>query len=412
MGLLDDVKVLEVAEGLAGPYCSKLLADMGAEVIKIELPGVGDRTRSTGPFVNDKPHPEGSLVFGYLNTNKKSMALNWRLGSAERILHALIKRSDILVIDEIARAYDGSILDLETFKTINPSLVQVSITSFGTASPYKKYKAYDLVAVNMGGFANALPGHIEDPGSEPPLRPAGQQSEYLAGLYGATAAMEGLFARNRFGGTFLADVSKQEAIASVLKHNISAYAAQKGKVRPSRANPTTVGLFQRIAVHLPCADGYICITMQQERQWKALLEVIDSIDSPSWIKDERFQSIQSSVEHWDILYPLITEDWTKLHKREEIVRAGQAKGVPVGPVNTPADIARSPQLKARDFFMEVDHPFMGRVEMPAGPFHYSIGELLPNRPAPLLGEHTEMLMMKRLGFTRAELTEFRASGVV
>lgn len=412
MGLLDDVQVLEVAEGKAGPYCGKLLADIGAEVIKIELPGVGDRTRSMGPFLNDKPNPEGSLVFGYLNTNKMSMTLNWRLGSAERILHALIKKSDILVTDEIAQAYDGSILDLETFKTINPSLLQVSITSFGIASPYKNYKAYDLVAVNMGGFANALPGHIEDPGNEPPLRPAGQQSEYLAGLYGATAAMEGLFAKDRIGGAFLADVSKQEAIASVLKHNISAYAAQKGKVSLSRANPATRGRFQRIAVHLPCADGYICITMQQEKQWQALLEVIDSLDSPSWIKDERFQSILSSVEHWDILYPLITEDWTKLHKKEEIIKAGQAKGIPVGPVNTPADIAESPQLKARDYFKEVDHPFMGKVEMPAGPFHYSLGELLPNRSAPLLGEHTEMIMLKNLGYTSAELTEFRALGVV
>ncbi len=405
MGLLDDIKVLEVAEGIAGPYCGKLLADLGAEVIKLELPGIGDRARAMAPFVNDKPHQEGSLLFSYLNTNKMSVTLDWRKRSAEQSIHALLKESDVLVTDEIALRYEGSILNVETFKKLNPELVMVVITSFGLDSPYVDYKAYDLVAVNMGGIADALPGYIEDPAKEPPLRPAGQQSEYLAGLHGATAASEGLFARNHIGGSFLADVSKQEAIASVLIHRTSAFAAQKEKVSPSRTSSSTRGQFQRMAGHLPCADGFICITMGQAEKWQSLLQVIASMDNPSWVKDERFQTILSSLEHWDILYPLLTEGWTKLHSKEEIVTAGQAKGVPVGPVNTPADIAESPQLKARDFFAVANHPLAGIMTMPTGAFHYSIGQMLPCRPAPLLGEHTEMVIKEMSGYTEAKRRE-------
>ncbi len=408
MGLLNDIKVLEVAEGIAGPYCGKLLADLGAEVIKLELPGIGDRARAMAPFKGSAQAPEGSVLFCYLNTNKLSVTLNWLSHAAEDILLRLIKEADILVTDENVLRREGSIVNLEELQKLYPTVVQVAITSFGIESPYSNYKAYDIVAVNMGGFAGALPGHIEDSAKEPPLRAAGQQSEYLAGLYGAIGALEGLFARKMTDRPLLIDVSKQEAIASMMSHLVTGLGSDPSM---SRSNPTR-GRFQRVATHLPCRDGYIVVTMQQDQQWQRLLKTAETMGCGEWIKDERFQAMNSAVEHWDILYPLLTEDWTKLHSMDELVGACQANGVPLGPVNTPPEIANSSQLQDRSFFLDVKHPYIGMVSLPGGPFRHSLLGSMPSAPSPLLGQHTEMILTERLGYAAADVSRMRMSGVI
>ncbi len=399
---LSDLKVVEYADFISGPYCAKLMADLGAEVIKVEEPGVGDKARRSGPFLDDIPHPERSGLFLYLNTNKLGVTLNLRTPAGVKIFKELIKEADILVENNPPSVMKELGLTYHTLKEINPRLIMTSITPFGQSGPYRDYKASDLVSIHMGGIGYVTPWMVNDPEKEPPLKGGGRQADFLAGVSAALVTMAAVYARQWSGLGQHIDLSEHEAVACILGRDIAAYSLEK--VLWDRTKAPVAGAVSL----LPCKDGYIQLHPREDRQW---LQFVEIMGNPEWAKDERFKTAESRSNNWNSLVPLIWE-WTKERTKEEIYHACQAKRIACGPVNSMDEVFRSPQLEAREFFVEINHPETGKLRFPRGPYKFSETPWRLARPAPLLGEHNEEVFSKRLGHSSEELVRMREAGII
>ena len=399
---LEGVKVVECCNFVAGPYCTKLLADLGAEVIKIEPPGAGDEARRRGPFLHDTPHPDLSGLFLYLNTNKIGVTLNLNSSTGKAIFKQLIASADILVEDRPPGEMKELGLGYDTLRENNPRLIMTSITPFGQTGPYRDYKAYHFNTFNGGGqgYLTRSWDNEQYPG---PLNAGGYLGEYDAGLSAAVITLGALYWQGASGLGQWVDVSKQESLVALERVVLAQY-PNEGAGVPSfydQRGRGPVGIKQ-------CKDGYIVLVMPEEHQWASLVELMGN---PEWAKDEKYKDQFSRMEHDDEIDPYISE-WMMAHTKEEIFRRGQALSVPVGPVNTAEDVVNSEQLKERGFFQEIDHPVAGRIKYPGVPFILSRSPGRMERPAPLLGEHNELIYCQRLGYTRQDLIKMTEAGVV
>jgi crotonobetainyl-CoA:carnitine CoA-transferase CaiB-like acyl-CoA transferase len=398
---LEGIKVLEFASFVSGPYCSKLLADLGAEVIKIEEPGIGDEARRRGPYLDDMPHPEKSGLFLYLNTNKLSVTLDPKTKTGKKVLLELVKWADILIGDKSPRETQGLGLTYETLKAINPKLVMTSITPFGQTGPYRDYKAYGLNVVHGSGGGYLTPSGSPNAEREP-LKGGGFFDDYIAGLSAATATVIALYYCMKTGSGQHVDVSKQEALMAtnrveITNHpNLNTIATRVvGRASPGR-QPRS------------CQDGYVQIAAFIEWHWERFKEFMGN---PDWAQDSKFDTLEGRSEYADELYEHI-EEWTKGHTKEEIYHGLQKKGVPTAMVCNVAEVMNSPQYKARRFFIEVEHPEMGKVICPRGLCTFSETPWALERPAPLLGQHNEEVYTKLLGLTREALVKMREAGII
>lgn len=399
---LEEVRVLELGHMVSAPYCTKLLADLGAEVIKIEEPW-GDPTRRRGPFPEDLPHRERSGLFLYLNTNKLGVTLNLQTAAGRRIFQALIKEAQILVEDNPPGALEALGLGYQTLCQINPGLILTAITPFGQTGPYRGYKAYDLNTFHAGGEGYVLPGgeNWEEFMDRPPLKGAGFLGDYRCGLSAAVATLIAVIHQEATGeGQFL-DVSKQEALLNLSRFETAKY-PNEGFIesRATRASPSG-GIVQ-------CKDGYVSLHWTEFHQWQALVE---AMGNPPWAQEERFKNHQSLREHHAEVNAYILE-WTMGHTMDEIFHGGQQRGAPVGPAYSAAELLRSEQLKARGFFAEIEHPEAGKVTYPGAPYHFSRTPWALGRPAPLLGQHNEEVYCQRLGYSKEELVKLREAGAI
>jgi len=399
--VLEGIKILEFANFVSGPYCSKLFADLGAQVIKVEEPGVGDEARRRGPYLDDIPHPEKSGLFLYLNTNKLSITLNPKTKTAKEIFLGLVKWADILIEDKSPQEMEKLGLTYDTLKGINPRLIMTSITPFGQTGPYRHYKAYNLnVAHGAGG------GYITPTGSpnadREPLKGGGFFDEYVAGLSAATATIIAYYCCMKTGLGQHVDVSKQEALMATNKVEITNY---------PNLDTIATRLIRKTALGRqppPCKDGYIQIAAFLDWHWVRFKEFMGN---PDWAQDAKFDGIESRTEHVGEMYEHI-EEWARGHAKEEIYHGLQEKGVPTAMVCNAAEVMNSPQYKAREFFVEVEHSEMGKVIYPRGLCIYSETPWAVERPAPLLGQHNEEVYIKLLGFTREDLVKMREVGII
>ncbi|MGE0059982.1 MAG: CaiB/BaiF CoA transferase family protein, partial [Dehalococcoidia bacterium] len=378
--LLAGLNVVELSQGIAGPFCGKLLADLGADVIKVEPPE-GDRTRLAGPFPGDEPHAEKSGLFLALNTNKRSVVLDVAVPSDRSRLRELLMTADVVIWGDGATGAKDDALPVEELKRLNPRLVVTSVTPFGRSGPYAERRASDLVVFQMSGYAPLVPGSVDDLDAEPPLRAGGQQSEFVTGISAATGTLMALALRDKTGSAGLLDVSAWESMAMMPQ---GAFVdAALGKPPRSRLG----GAEARVAVVaiLPTSDGYVAISPREDHQWAAWLEIMGH---PAWENDERFNTRQGRQRNWGELEPLIAE-WTKLQGKQELYYACQDAHVPAFPVNTAADLLHSSQMLARGFFEELDHPVAGKLPYAGFPFKLSTGDLRLETPAPLLGQHQD-----------------------
>ena len=403
-GPLAGLKVLDCGHFVSAPYCTKLMADMGAEVIKVEEPGKGDKSRDWGPFTGDIPHPERSGLFLYLNTNKLDVTINLKNAIGKEIFYKLVKDVDILVENNPPQLMAELGLDYQTISKRNLHLIMTSITPFGQSGPYRNYKASELVLVQMSGVGHGTPGEVEDISKEPPLKSRALEIGFMAGTAGAGATMTALFARQASGQGQHVDVSEQEAAAWVGMANFAHYLyGYPNPVRDKR------GRFPRAPMHdLPCKDGYVHLECLEEHQWS---EFVDLMGNPEWAQNELFQSGQSRANYWDALGPLVIElikGWSK----EDLSREAQAKGIPCTPVMISKDLLSSEQLAARGFFVAVDHPDAGKFLYPGAPYQLSETPWKIRHPAPLLGEHNEEVFCQRLGYTREDLARMRTMGAI
>lgn len=399
---LEGVKVLEYCQMVAGPYCTKLLADLGAEVIKIEKPGWGDDARKRPPFLEDIPDPERSGLFLYLNTNKLGITLNVETHTGRNIFKELVKRADILVEDNPPGVMKEKGLDYEALKELNDRLIMISITPFGQTGPYRNYKAYPLNVFHAGGEGYLTPSGAENVG-RPPLKAGSYLEEYDSGLNAAIAAMGALYWRTRSHSGQYIDISKQESLISLNRMDVIVRYANERKLLTRAQQGVPYGGI------LPCKDNdYTVFVTWEERQWKRLVAMMGN---PQWAADEKFKDHAARFQNGELLNALLTE-WLVNYSKEELYHLGQASGVPFGMVNTPEDLVNSEHLRARGFFVEIEHPKAGKLTYPSAPYRFSLTPWKVTRPAPLLGEHNEEIYCRRLGFDKKELVKLREAGVI
>ena len=403
---LDGVRVLEVCSFVAGPFCTKLLADMGADVVKVEPPDGGDESRRRGPFYKGEPGADTGLLFIYLNSNKRDVTLNVEASKGREILLELAKRVDLLVEDLPSSASESLGLDSVNLHELNPHLVIISITPFGRSGPYKDYKAHYLNTYHAGGDGYMLPGgRLADqlfPDREP-IKAGGYLGEYQAGLSGAVAAVAALMGRLMDGRGHHIDLSKQEALINLNAADFCQY-ANRGYMesRHGRHLPHYIGGLYR------CKNGFWQLLIPSQRQWDAMVSVMGQ---PSWAMDERYATQESRVAHREEVDERI-EGWAMGHTREEIYHGLQQQGCAAGPVYSMEEVLQDPQMEYRNFFVETEHPRIGKVKVPSAAYKLSHTPWGIRRPAPSLGEHNVDIYGGWLGYETGELARLRQTGVI
>ena len=401
--VLSDLKVIEFSHFVSGPWCTKCLADFGAEVIKVEEPGGGDPARRVGPFPDDIPHPEKSGLFLYLNTSKLGITLNVKTKAGYKIFLELVRETDIFVENNPPQVMEEFGLDYESLKKVNPKLIMTSITSFGQTGPYRNYKACDLISMHIGQSGHQCPLGVEDLERQPPLKHGEHQADYAAATTAALVTMFAVFNRQKNGVGEHIDISEQEAVANFGRFWISGWlneGAMESRLRRDRHFPQTP---------IPCKDGYIYFFLQTEAQWDSFKSMIGS--SLDWVTRELYPDRWARNTNWDTIEPTIRE-WMAERTKAEIIQAGLENHVPIGPVNTAEDVVESEQLNYRGFFTDVDHPEAGRIKLPGLPYKLSQTPWQVTRPAPLLGQHNEEIFCNRLGYSKQELARMRQAGII
>jgi crotonobetainyl-CoA:carnitine CoA-transferase CaiB-like acyl-CoA transferase len=378
-GALSGVKVLEFGNLISAAYCTRLLADLGAEVVKVEQPTVGDGARAAGPFPGDVPNAESSGLHLHLNANKLGITLNAKDNLGREIFKKLVSETDILVENNAPGLTKEWGLDYDSLRQVNADLIMVSITPFGQSGPYSNYKATEFTVYHGSGLGFATPGRVDDPDTCPPLWSRASLPSFMAGLAGAASAVQSLIGRDVQGSGEHIDISMQAVCAGVSLTNLASYFYQG-------ANPSRLKLGTGIpapAHILPAKDGYINLECLEESQWAAFVE---AMGNPEWASEELFRDRYSRGEFWDALEPFLCEMTAKWNK-EDISKYLQGKGVPCTPVNTMADLSASEQLKVREYFLNINHPVAGDLKYLGFPFKMSETPCNVRCPAPLLGQH-------------------------
>jgi crotonobetainyl-CoA:carnitine CoA-transferase CaiB-like acyl-CoA transferase len=398
---LSDLKVLDLTHYVAGPYCTKMFADYGAEVIKVERPGTGDGARSLGPFAGDDPHPEKSGLFLHLNTNKKGITLNLRSATGVGLLKELVREADILVESFAPRVMPSLGLDYETLREANPRLVMTSISNFGQTGPYRDYLATELTAFAMG-----LHMYAEGEPDREPLRFPGPKSQYLAGSHAAAVTIGAHFGASRSGQGQQVDVSLWECMlappeAAAWLINYDFTGNQGGRVGHRREGAYPFGVYA-------CMDGHIFIYGIVGFFWP---RIAAWMGMPELVDDPRFATPQAKAEHHGD-FDAIFLPWLLERTQQEVFHSAQAHRIPVTPVYTVDELLQDRQLNARGFFTEIEHPVAGRFTYAGAPFKLPETPTAPQRPAPLLGQHNREVFCERLGYSTADLVRLRGLGVI
>jgi crotonobetainyl-CoA:carnitine CoA-transferase CaiB-like acyl-CoA transferase len=399
---LDGVRVLEYCTTISGPYCTKLMADLGAEVIHLEAPGTGDDARRSPPFPEDVPHPEKSGLFLFLNANKMGITLDPQLPRGKKIFEQLVKNADVLVEDRSPEQMERMGLGYDDLRKINPGLIVASITPFGRSGPFASYRAHPLNVSQVSGQGYLLPlpsPHLE----RPPTVVGGHCTDYDSGQTAAVAILSALFSKGITGKGQLIEVSKQEALLSFQRVEAVLF-ANAGQVS-TRKGPDTERL---ITMLFPCKNGYVIVVTPLDHQWEALMKLIESDgESTQGLSTDAVRRAENAAALLEFV-----GNWMKKHTKEEVWQKAQAANCPVTPINSAEDVVKSEQMNARGFFEEIEHPKAGRLKMPARPYHFSKTPCALERPAPLLGEHNDAIYRERLGYGEEELDELRKAGVI
>jgi crotonobetainyl-CoA:carnitine CoA-transferase CaiB-like acyl-CoA transferase len=400
-GALEGVRVIELSQAVSGPYCGKLFADYGADVVKVEPPG-GDVARHWGPFPNDAPHPETSGTFFFLNTNKRGITLDVTGDRGREIFRQLVRQADVLIENYHPHQMRDWGLDYGALSAVNPNLVMISITPFGQTGPYSEWNGCDLNAFHLTGAGSRYCGHP----NEAPL----EQGTFAADFFGATTAaawgLAAVYGRHVAGGGQHLDVSCAEAIATLFvgSQNIGAL-AQDGKFDRRTGVGMSLGAPATI---LPCKDGHAWILALEAAQWNGLARVMGN---PEWMQMEMFQEMLVRAQNADAMYPLI-EQWTTEHSKWEIMEQCQAAGCPITAVFTVAEAAEHPHLKERDYLVELQHPALGKIRDLGAPFKLPESPGGPRRPAPLFGEHNAEIYGTLLGIDADARAELQRASVI
>jgi CoA:oxalate CoA-transferase len=398
--LLEGLKVLELGRFISAPYCGKLLADMGAEVMKIEPPAAGDPARQYGPFLNDDPHRERSGLFLYLNANKQGVTLNLATPTGRSILRELMARSDALVHNLPVQAMEQVGLDYEALSRVNPGLVMASITPFGLTGPYRNYKAYDINLAAAGGICSGL-----GEGDREPLTFGTPQVGYFAGLAAASSIVMALLAREHVGSGQHIDIAEVETMAGVYNGPEALMAVYEWRM--TRRTGHHALDFPYPNCILRCKDGYIFVGSPEGRQWRQLLEVMGS---PEWSKDPRFRNRTAMNNLYADELDGYLESWLMNYTKAELLDIALEHRIPLAPVRGYDEVHHDPSLA--DLFVDIDRVDTGPIPYPGPPYLLADAELAPQHPAPYLGQHNEEVYCRVLGYSRQQLAKLYQTGII
>ncbi|MSQ36324.1 MAG: CoA transferase [Dehalococcoidia bacterium] len=399
---LDDVRVIDLTQGAMGPFCTRVLADYGADVIKIEPPGAGDPARMLPPFLADEPGPERSGLFLFLNTSKRSVTLDVTRPRGRELLLQLVRGAQVVVESFKPGTLAQLGLDYATLRAANPQLVLTSITNFGQHGPYAQFEAESLTAYAMGG-AMLQAGDVD----HEPLKTAGRMAEYQAGLSAALATSLALLGAERRGAGEHLDVSLFETAT----HSIDQRLGRLLGYEHGGHVGTRTGLASMVGSGVyPAADGFFFFTagVQYITQMIRMIGHEELFEQPEWATAEARAHPDRIAEFPQYLLP-----WSVTRTMTEIRDACQEYGVLGGPINTIPALLADPSFVERKFFQQIDHPVVGPQTYPG--YHFTLHReqpMPPRRHAPLLGAHTEAVLCGELHLGAAELAELRREGVV
>ena len=392
--LLEGVRILDLTRVLAGPYASMVLADLGAEVIKVELPSSGDESRGFGPFQNGE-----SAYFTSVNRGKKSVTIDLRQERGRDLALGLAETCDVLVENFRPGSMDRFGLGYETVHAKYPQLVYASISGFGQTGPYAQRPAYDILIQAMGGLAS-----ITGEPNSPPVRVGSSIADLSAALFGAVGILAALQRASRTGEGQQIDISMLDCQVALLENALARYAVSGEVPQPLGSRHPAITPFQFFAV----SDGHIVLAAGNDGLWRKLCTALGLLDL---IEDSRFADNALRTENHAALEPLLAEvlaDKTVAEWCELLVQAG----VPSGPLCDVGEVFNDEQIAAREMIVEIDHPIAGRQAMPNSPLKFSQTPIQLQRPAPLLGQHTEEVLRDMLDLGTDEITGLRADGVI
>jgi len=394
---LHGIRILDLTSGVGGPWCTKLLADYGADVIKVERPGVGDESRGHGRFPGGVPHREKSALFLWLNTSKRGITLDIETATGRALMLRLAATCDAVVHDsrpsEVARLG----LSHDVFAARNPRIVTTSITAFGQSGPYADWRATNITSYAAGG-QHYLTGDAD----REPLQNGGYQAEYQAGTWSFGATLAAIWNARETGAGQQAEVAGMEVQAAILEIYLPDFAYRKSEVLTTRRgnfSSAVVGIY-------PAIDGHVGVHAMP-KNWPQL---IDALDAQWMAADERFVDNRARLRNDDDLSAQLYIWSAGLTKQQAYERAGRFRA-PIMPVNTVADLLESEHLQTRDFFREIEHPVAGTMRYPHPPARMPSTPPEP-RPAPLLGQHNAEVYGELLDLAPRDLALLSSAGVI
>lgn len=391
MQALAGIRVLDLSRVLAGPYCTMMMADYGANVVKIEPPGAGDDSRSFGPFVGKE-----SAYFMSLNRNKRSMMLNFKRPEERALFKEMVKWADVVVENYRPGTMEKFGLGYEELAQINPRLIYAACSGFGHTGPYRDKPAYDIIVQAMGGIMSITGAEDGEP-----TRVGASVGDVIAGMFTAYGVLLALFHREKTGQGQKIDVGMLDCQVAILENAISRYVT-------SGVNPTPLG--NRHPSITPFAsftasDGHVIVGAGNDRLWEKLcnvLELADMINDPRFVTNaQRTANVLAMTERMNTVF--VTRSI------QEWITVLEAAGLPCAPINTIEHVINDPHVLAREMIVEVEHPVAGNFKVPGVPIKMSLTPGAVKSPAPLLGQHTVELMQEIMGWDEAKAQEFFAA---
>ena len=394
MGPLKGLKVLDMTRVLAGPYCTMLLADLGAEVIKVEVPVTGDDSRHFGPY----QHGE-SAYFMSLNRNKQSITMNLKTEEGKALLKEFIKKVDVVVENFRPGTMEKLGLGYDVLKEINPRIIYAAASGFGHTGPYSLRPAYDGVVQAMGGIMS-----ITGPKDGEATRVGPSIGDIGAGLFAAIGVLAALNHRNEYGVGQKVDVAMLDCQVAMLENAIARYVVTNEVPRPSGNRHASIVPFEPFET----ASGQLMVAVGNDQIWKRFCQVADL---EALIEDPQYAKNPDRSKNYEQLRPLIAEKMM-LKTKAEWMKILDDAGVPNGPINSVDAVLEDPQVIAREMIVEVEHPVAGKLKMPGVAIKLSEtpGEI--HSPAPVLGQHTTDVLKRFFGYSDQEIEDLYEKGVL
>lgn len=394
---LTGIRVLDLTRVLAGPWCTQNLADLGAEVIKVERPQSGDDTRGWGPpYLRDQKGQDTTEAAYYAaaNRNKKSVTIDMSTTAGAQAIRELAAQCDILVENFKVGGLKKYGLDYESLRAVNPRLIYCSITGFGQNGPYASRPGYDFMIQAMGGLMS-ITGERDDLPGGGPQKAGVAVADLMTGMYATVGVLAALYERQRSGLGQHIDMALLDCqVAMLANQNMNYLASGQPPTRTGNAHPNLVP-YQVFSV----ADGHMIVAVGNDSQFKAFTQ---AIGLPTLAKDPRFATNPERVRHRDQLIPLLAEQLQQ-RPRDEWLVLFESVNVPAGPINTLDQVYDNPQVQARQMKITMDHPLAGPAHFVASPLRFSASPVRYDTPPPLLGEHTQQVLSTWLGLSEAQI---------